>query len=1261
MVNVYVFRDDATTPTGWSEIAAGYRDRLVLLGGTVLETGGTTSHSHTVAVSAIAQSSLYSGSSYGAYGSPWRSAKTHQHVNAGTVNCSSYGHMPAYKAFRVVYRSTTDWDGSIPSGSILFRESVPAGWSRTCDGESYFLLTSATAGSYATWTGHNHSLSGQTNNDNGTAQYTSETNQRIPDGNHYHTFAGQLANDYHDYKYWSCGLIKASSDVFIQRDSYALFDGDPGTNWEAVSADGNYLRISSTNSVAIGGSYTSWTHNHGGSAQITSNQPNTGGCHNISSTSGTLWNACAHTHVVTITVQNQTVQPSYVRLLLYKSLTDFGNPTTYTVTYDLDVLVAKLNVDSAADADIVLKKQDIPATLDIDALLEKLDISTSADFDILSQLRDLSAIYATDDVLKRIADTLLDMSSRIVLRIDEEVGVDALLKQIYSRELIFDLITKKPFESQADFDLQTRDTIPKTFTLDALLKKLSLSTGLDVDTLLRKLGIGATYQMDMLGKLLDQESACTLDTEIKTARTFTELADLLVSKAFAETYEVDTELKVIQDLLHTIDVLTRKALSQSMTADLLSRKAFANTYGIDIEIEIALEALETVDLLLRAVFSKTMSVDFINKLVSEEAYASDIVTRAAKDIQILADLLSKKSFNDSFPADVVLKEINSVLCDLDSLIKRLDVEKTYASDIEIKVIKDLAIVADIITQGSLLKGVSADLVTKRISEVPYASDMVAKAINQVQITADLLSKKSIDQEVSVDTIIREISSVLYGIDALIQRFDIETVYDTDIEIKIIRILAGTVDLLVKKSLGQDLPVNLLLEKLGIVLTYQIGLLCKRLDSPVAYDLDIQIRTIKEISEAIDLLVEKGFSHELPVDLLLKKFGIDLNYQMDVLSKRLDLEKTYSADLDVLITKNLLGIADLLIRDTFSETYSHDMISKIIQSSPYALDAEILIIKDISEAIDFLLEKPFSQDLALDLLLKKLSIAISYQMDGICKSIQEKSYPTDAQVMVIRDLLSTADLLVSKTFGEGFPSDMLSKKLGITVAHQMDLLGKRLDIDDPYAANVEIKIARDYQLLADLLIKRAFGLDLACDLIMQKGSSIPYQMDFLAFGIEDVSAELDMWLITMFTQTYNTDFHSRIYNAVEWEMGRKLRKDNVDFVYYFSGYFKLDAGTRIAILIDALCFGDAEYSLSTDLVLSEHPTIHRPLRRYPRTDEVPAGSLERHKESFEYTRLDKTPRLYPEADPAPANPEVHSESFDYESSERRNRPIKKTYR
>ncbi len=1261
MVNVYVFRDDATTPTGWSEIAAGYRDRLILLSGTVLETGGTTSHSHTVAVSAIAQSSLYSGSSYGAYGSPWRSAKTHQHVNAGTVNCSSYGHMPAYKAFRVVYRSTTDWDGSIPSGSILFRESVPAGWARTCDGESYFLLTSATAGSYATWTGHNHSLSGQTNNDNGTAQYTSEANQRIPDGNHYHTFTGQLANDYHDYKYWSCGLIKASSDVFIQRDSYALFDGDPGTNWEAVSADGNYLRISSTNSIVIGGSYTAWTHNHGGSAQITSNQPNTGGCHNISSTSGTLWNACAHTHVVTITVQNQTVQPSYVRLLLYKSLTDFGNPTTYTVTYDLDILVAKLNVDSSADADIVLKKQDIPVTLDIDALLEKLDISTSADFDILSQLRDLSAIYATDAVLKRIVDVFWSMSSRVVLRSDEEVGVDALLKQIYSRELIFDLITEKPFESQVAFDLQAKGTIPKTFTLDALLKKLSLITGLNADFLLKKVGIGTTYQMDILDKRLNLESSYALGTEIKATKTFTELIDLLVSKPFSDTYEVNADFKIVLNLLHAVDALIQKAFSQSMTADLLSRRTFTSPFLVDAEIEVALQVLETMDLLLRKTFGKTLTVDFVSKRISEASYTSDIVAWIAKDVQLIADLQARKSFSKDVSADLILKEIDSVLYDMGVLLKRLGLEASHDADLEIKIARDLASVANSIVRRSVDKDLPSDLVSKRISENSYTSDIIAKLINEVHTAADLLSRNSLNSGVSTDLIIREVTSVIYGADALIQRFDLEKSYRADVEVELIRELAEISDLLVKKTFDQDTSVDALLQKLGIAVTHQINLLNKRLSLEELYDVDVEIRAAKEILAVVDLLARKGFSEDVPLDLLLQKLGIAVSHQMDLLSQLQGIEKSYAVNFEARITKDLLEAADLLVQKMFSQALSIDLIGKLVLDSSYIVDAEIQTTKEISEVIDLIVKKGFSKNLPLDLLLQKLGVAFSHQMDLICKSIREDSYSTDAQVLIAKDLITLADLLVRKAFNEDLPADLLLQRLGLTVAHQMDLLEKRLSLDVSHSLDIEIKIANDFQVLSDLMIKKSFGIDIPTDLIMRRIFPAPYQMNMLSRGLIEIHADLDMLLASTFSQTYNADYRSRVYRAMEWEMSRKLMKYDADMIYFINGYFRLDAGNRLGYLVNVLCFGDDEFNFHADIILSDRPAKYRQIRLYPSSPGAQEGVVEFHGVSFEHIPIERRPRTYPETKPEHTEPEVHPDSFHYESSHRKNRQVKITYR
>lgn len=313
MVNIGFFYDGSDTPSGYTEIDSIYRDRLILSGGTVYETGGSDTHTHSISgwgCSGPSSRSLIGGGSTNP-----NCGVDHSHYS-GSFNINSSNHLPPYKNLRVIQIAYNNWNGKVPSGSIVFSESVPTGFTRYDDGSSYFIRISSTAGGTGGSSTHYHGLNGQT----GTPTTSGTTNDggrvSAPSG-HTHTFSGSSStSSSSDYYYWECGLVKAASEISLAVNCIIIADGSlPSNHWEEVTgSSGRFLKKSSTNNIAIGGSSLSLSHIHSFSG--TTDQQ-TGSVSSISYDSYYI-GSVTHTHTISFTLSSSAPTPSYVRLKLYK-------------------------------------------------------------------------------------------------------------------------------------------------------------------------------------------------------------------------------------------------------------------------------------------------------------------------------------------------------------------------------------------------------------------------------------------------------------------------------------------------------------------------------------------------------------------------------------------------------------------------------------------------------------------------------------------------------------------------------------------------------------------------------------------------------------------------------------------------------------------------------------------------------------------------------------------------------------------------------
>jgi hypothetical protein len=492
MVNVYVFRADATTPEGWTEIAAGYRNRLILSGGTMLETGGADTHNHTVSISSVSSVSDYNFAM-------WYDSSQH-HVNqyggSHTHSATSSGSnpdnsLPSYKNFRVVYRSTTGWNGTLPAGSIVFRENVPDGYSRVDAGQSYFIRTASATGGTGGADTHSHWVysalaafsvtSVKCRSNYSTGQYATPCT-------HTHASAGAAASsDTFNYKYWGCGLVSADGNTIVRADSYLLFDDTPDTNyWEVVSADGCYLKALGTYTPATGGTNTIRSHTHSFSfnSQSSSSPQNTG----YASSYPSFY--ASHTHTITGSLNSANCQPSYVRLIVARAKIDFV--TTLTVTYDFDTLVKKLDIESSFDSDFLLKSIDLPSSIDVDLALKRFDIDAawSMSVNLIPAGYDLE--YVVDLLLKRFG---IDVSAAFdllqkkegswsfeedvllkKLDLDASLNQDVFVQGIFDEEYSIGQFLKKTFSATSQMDFYAKGETNAAYRMNlSTIKALRLS------------------------------------------------------------------------------------------------------------------------------------------------------------------------------------------------------------------------------------------------------------------------------------------------------------------------------------------------------------------------------------------------------------------------------------------------------------------------------------------------------------------------------------------------------------------------------------------------------------------------------------------------------------------------------------------------------------------------------------------------------------------------------------------------------------------
>ena len=322
MVNVYVFRTDTTTPSGWTDVSSTYSGRFLLGNGTALSTGGATQHTHALTGWSCSTYNMDRIRAY-TYDSV---AGNHNHAQ-GSYTISTVDHLPSYKDFRILRRDVSGWNNVIPSGSVVFSETIPQNWERLDNGSSYYLRISSTAGGTGGSPTHTHTISGTTGGPSATNGAYNWNDDYGASSTHTHAYNITTNTGSNEFYYWSCGLARATADTKIRKGFILLFDATPNsTDWTVLTgANDRYLRVSSSNSIATGGS--NCTHNHSASG-------NTGSCGTIGlgKGSGVIGQCNNHVHAISATFDSQTPTLSYVRLIVAQAAHEYGSRAVYVIT-----------------------------------------------------------------------------------------------------------------------------------------------------------------------------------------------------------------------------------------------------------------------------------------------------------------------------------------------------------------------------------------------------------------------------------------------------------------------------------------------------------------------------------------------------------------------------------------------------------------------------------------------------------------------------------------------------------------------------------------------------------------------------------------------------------------------------------------------------------------------------------------------------------------------------------------------------------------
>lgn len=860
-------------------------------------------------------------------------------------------------------------------------------------------------------------------------------------------------------------------------------------------------------------------------------------------------------------------------------------------------------------------------TYDFDALVKVLDRTSSHDIDFLA-LKAQEAAFTDDALLRGSFDLPWTVSAKFVPGHRElEYPFDAVLALVREGVITPDIL------------IQKRNT-PVTFDFDLLLKKLAITESLDIDMMMQAKDKSASSSMDLLAQIRNLSEAFEMDL-------LAQVRDKSVSSALDLLLQIrNRSVEAQLDMM-----LQAKSIPETYELDVGTKRIGANSADFDTLVKmLGLEDSTTHDLIMKKAWLASIDSDLLLKKLG-------IDTSASADI-----LLKKLGFTVSSDADLLLKKLGFTASEaIDLLLKRYGVDKSIDSDI---LLKKLGFAQsanlDLLIKKGLIAPETVDLLLKRFNlSTGLDADFILKLEGVDIYDIDLLLKKlDLSASMAADFLIGKIWLAIVNSDLLLKRFNIESSIDADVLLKRLGITTSAeFDVILKLSgLTASEAMDLLLRRYDIPASANVDTILKRIvNAPI--DVDLLLNKLDLIAPlTIDVCMKSLNVANLNTDLLLKKFSISTSSTADVLLKRIGLA---AADSDM-----VLALIDLPTSATV------DMLLKRLGLN-VSVPLDILLKKrdiTVSANADSIIKVILSKAFDADLFLKRLGIPVSASADIL---LQTLGIPVTAEVDAIlkRQGVTASeamDLLLSK-WGvlKLLDVNMFLEKQDLDVSMASDLLTKVRNLATIAAVDLLLKAQRSKSATADILLENEFSRTYRLGLRQKKASPLDQSMDLILkriFGSE--------WGLALYMKRYDIVLsylaHLATLKAMDVFYALNVRLIPQMWVVLVAGTFVMRT-TKLSYLAEGLLFGNGDECYSADIILSDRPTKYRQPRYYPSSPDAPVGVVEFHGVSFEHTPIERRPRTYPKTKPEHTEPEVHPDSFDYESSKHKNRQVKITYR
>jgi hypothetical protein len=436
----------------------------------------------------------------------------------------------------------------------------------------------------------------------------------------------------------------------------------------------------------------------------------------------------------------------------------FGSRKPRLNIYDIDILLKKINLQTALDIDTRIQLIDQQQSLNID--LQLLTVLFDEDFDIDTRLQRVGQLqnFDIDSVMQAIAQEQ-------AFNIDIDIG---------AKQTVFDIDLRifgiKRF-TELDIDARVRKLDQLAFDIDMMMDQAYFES-FDIDMIPKIIGTSELFNIDIV---LDQQNPYVV---IPNNRFFDPDVTGMYTTA---TIELRNFWK-----LFDIDVQIQKLAVQqafSIDVDLAGWAVFNELFNIDLQLQkIATSELFDIDLKLYERFSESFDIDAL-LLASGDIVSFRISTQ-----------LQKLGLTQSFDADlqVAITGIETLL-DID-IQTQINNQQT-AMNIDFKIAYLTWRLMDIDM-----------LVFKRIEDT-FNLDAIVTIYGEKIFDIDMDIRKRIEELFDIDTIIK-----LYT----------EKIMDVDIAVLKKQETSGDIDVvLFKTSVQRNLDIDMQVQKTGIPKVFDI--------------------------------------------------------------------------------------------------------------------------------------------------------------------------------------------------------------------------------------------------------------------------------------------------------------------------------------------------------------------------------------------------------------------------------------------------------